>query len=199
MKAPAAAEPFPVAIVARHVHLSAVHVEALFGPGAALSPLVPLTQPGEYAATVTVEVRGPGGSLKNVRVVGPARPRTLVELHARDLAKLGLPAPPRPTSKVDGSPGCVLAGPKGSVVLAEGVLVAGRHLHASPQIAARLALTEDALVAVHVVGERSRVLRDVPVRVRDGAALELHVDLDEANSLEVSPTTTATLGERAER
>ncbi len=189
----------PVAIVGRHVHLSASHLEALFGPGAKLHALVQLTQPGEYASTFTVEVRGPQGSLAHVRVCGPTRPRTVVELPQKDLVRLGVAAPAKATAKVDGSPGCVLGGPKGTVVLAEGLLIAGRHLHAAPHEAAALGLADDQLVALHVVGERARVLRDVPVRVREGARLELHVDLDDANSLDVSAATTATLLGRGDR
>lgn len=187
--------PFPVAICARHVHLCAAHVEALFGKGHSLRPLAPLTQADEFACVETVTVRGPGGKLLDVRVVGPVRQRTQVEVSLRDQARLGIEGGLRLSSKVEGSLGCTLEGPKGMVVLAEGLLNAMRHLHAPPAEATRLGLVDDTTVAVSVSGERARVLSDVLVRVREGARLELHVDTEEAASVELGPDTVAYLVE----
>lgn len=185
--------PIPVAITARHVHLSRAHVEALFGRGHELLPLYPLTQPGEVACAETVTVRGPKGALEHVRVIAPARERTQVEITVRDQAKLGIDGPLRLSAKLPGSLGCTLEGPAGTIVLAEGVLNAMRHLHASPAQAKALGLEDDSTVTVCVGSDRTRVVRDVLVRVRPEAALELHLDPDEAAAADVGPRTLAWL------
>lgn len=185
--------PIPVAITARHVHLSKAHVEALFGKGHELLPLYPLTQPGEVACADTVTVRGPKGALEHVRVIAPLRERTQVELTVRDQARLGIEGPLRLSSKLAGSLGCTLEGPSGTIVLAEGVLNAMRHLHASPEQAKALGLEDDSTVTLCVGSDRTRVVRDVLVRVRAGAALELHLDPDEGAAADVGPRTTAWL------
>lgn len=185
--------PIPVAITARHVHLSRAHVEALFGNGHELLDIFPLTQPGEQACAETVTVRGPKGALENVRVIGPIRERTQVEVTIRDQAKLGIEGALRLSAKLPGSFGCTLEGPAGTVVLAEGVLNAMRHLHASPAQAKDLGLTDDSTVTVSIGSERARVVRDVLVRVRERATLELHLDPEEAAAADVGPTTTAWL------
>lgn len=184
---------FPVGIVARHVHLCAAHVEALFGEGHRLRPLAPLSQPGEHACIETVTLRGPSGEIPNVRVVGPLRERTQVEISLRDQAALGIEEGLRLSSRLEGSMGCTLEGPQGTVVLAEGVLNAMRHLHASPEDARRLGLADDTTVTVGIAGERARFLSDVLVRIRQGARLELHLDTEEAASVDVGPTTLAYL------
>lgn len=185
--------PIPVAITARHVHLSKAHLEALFGKGHELLPLYPLTQPGVFACAETVTVRGPKGVLEHVRVVTPLYERTQVELTVRDQAKLGIEGSLRLSAKLSGSFGCTLEGPAGTVVLAEGVLNAMRHLTASPEEAAALGLEDDSTVTLCVGSDRSRVVRDVLVRVRESAALELHLDPEEAATADVGPRTTARL------
>lgn len=185
--------PIPVAITARHVHLSKAHLEALFGKGHELLPLYPLAQPGEMACAETVTVRGPKGALEHVRVVSPLRERTQVELTVRDQGRLGIEGPLRLSAKLPGSLGCTLEGPAGMVVLAEGVLNAMRHLHASPEQAAALGLADDSTVTVRIGSDRTRVVRDVLVRVREGASLELHLELEEAAAADVGPRTTAWL------
>lgn len=185
--------PIPVAIGTRHVRLCAPHVEALFGPGHALRPLVPLSLPGEYACLETVTVRGPSGRVEDVRVVGPLLERTRVELPATVQAALQLSSCVRDSARVDGSPGCTLEGPRGTVVLAEGVVHAPRQLFVPSAIVAELGVIDDEKVSVSVSGERARVLADVRVRVLEGASLQLRVDVDDGNALELTPSTVAYL------
>lgn len=186
-------QPIPVGITARHVHLSRAHAEALFGAGHELLPVFPLTQPGEVACAETVTVRGPKGALEHVRIVAPLRERTQVELTVRDQAKIGVEGPLRLSSDLSGSFGCTLEGPAGTIVLAEGVLNAMRHLHVSPEQAKELGLTPDSTVTLWVGSDRTRVVRDVLVRVRPGASLELHLDPEEASAADVGPRTQAWL------
>lgn len=186
-------KPIPVAITARHVHLSAVHVQALFGEGHELVEICELTQPGEFACAETVTVRGPDGALTGVRVIGPLRERTQVEISLRDQGALGMGDPVRLSSKLSGSPGCTLEGPEGTVVLAEGVLNAMRHLHLPPAIAETLGVDDESVLSLSVGGERARVIHEVRVRVREGAIPELHLDPEEASAADVGPSTTATL------
>jgi putative phosphotransacetylase len=185
--------PIPVAITARHVHLSRAHADALFGKGHALVPLCSLTQPEEFACAETVTVRGPDGVIEDVRVVGPLRERTSVELGVRDHVALGLGTELRLSSRLDGSPGCTLDGPEGTVVLAAGVLNALRHMHLSPEDAGALGLDEESVVALTIGSERARQVREVVVHIREGARPELHLDPEEANAADVGPTTTAIL------
>lgn len=167
----------PVGVSGRHAHLTAGDWATLFGPQAGPTVARPLRQPGQFAAREAITVIGPGGVLASVRIVGPLRKKTVVELSANDLHKLGLP-----DNVPAGEPfGLALAGPQGVVRLPEAGMVSRRHLHASPQEAAAFGLADGMIVRARAgVAGRRIVLDDVLVRVAADMALELHIDRDEA-------------------
>jgi acetate kinase len=173
----------PVAVSARHVHLSAATVERLFGAGHELRVRAMLTQPGQFAAVETVTLIGPKGRLEHVRVVGPARAADQVELARTDEIALGVDAPLRESGDLAGTPGIVVEGPAGRVTLAHGVLCSLRHLHMSPADAAALGVRDQDRVAVAVNSWGRRVtFGDIVVRVSPKYRLELHLDTDEGNA-----------------
>lgn len=172
----------PVALSARHAHLSQEHVEALFGPGHRLTPLFDLSQPGQFAAAETIEVVGPKRSIPGVRVLGPARGRSQLELAATDGVALGVNLPVRVSGTIEGSPGAHLIGPRGAVRLSEGCIVAARHLHATPRDAERLGVADRQKVYARVPGPRGLIFDEIVVRVSDDFRTELHLDTDEGNA-----------------
>ncbi len=176
----------PVAMSARHVHLSQEHVEALFGPGQQLTPLFDLSQPGQFASTQTVEVLGPKRSISRVRVLGPARKQSQVELAVTDGVILGINLPIRVSGDIKGTPGVHLIGPRGAVKLQEGCIVAARHIHTTPADAERLGISHGQKVYVRFSGPRGLIFDEVVVRVSDNFVTELHLDTDEGNSAAIS-------------
>lgn len=172
----------PVALSARHVHLSPGHVEELFGPGHQLTPQVDLSQPGQYAARETVEVVGPRRSIPGVRVLGPPRGNTQVELSFTDGVVLGINIPVRLSGDIEGSPGVHLVGPRGAVKLGQGCICAVRHLHCTPEDAVRLGVQDKQKVYAFFPGPRSVIFDEVVVRVSDQYVTELHLDTDEGNA-----------------
>jgi len=181
---PEAAPPpvIPVAVSARHVHLSAETLAALFGPGAGLTPERPLRQPGNFAAAERVALVGPKGRIDGVRVLGPLRGRTQVEVSRTDSFELGIEAPVRDSGDLAGTPRVVLEGPAGRVET-DGLIVAARHIHTNPADAARLGLADGQRVEVRV-GNHDRGLSfdHVLVRVSANGFTEMHIDTDEANA-----------------
>lgn len=173
----------PVGVSNRHVHLGMADLEVLFGKGYQLTRRKDLSQPGQFACEETVLVAGPRGCIGNVRVLGPVRKQTQVELSLTDCYTLGIPAIVRESGDLAGTPGVALLGPRGCVVLQEGAIVARRHVHMHTFQAAALGLKDGQNVCV-VVGEGCRrlVFSDVTLRVRDDFSLEFHVDTDEANA-----------------
>lgn len=176
----------PVAMSARHVHLSQAHVEALFGRGHQLTPLFDLSQPGQFAAKETVEVLGPKRSISRVRVLGPARGQSQVELAVTDGVILGINLPVRVSGDIEGTPGAHLIGPKGAVKLEQGCIVAARHIHVTPQDAERLGISNGQRVYVRFDGPRGLIFDEVIVRVSKDYKTELHLDTDEGNSAAIS-------------
>lgn len=172
----------PVGISNRHVHLSRQDMDTLFGPGAELTRMKAVKQPGQFAAEETVTLRGPKGKLERVRVLGPLRPKTQVEISQADGVRLGLAAPLRMSGNLDGSPGVDISGPKGTVALDRGVIVAWRHVHMLPETAAEAGFRDGDTVDVEVGGERGGTLGNVVVRAATASALELHIDVEEANA-----------------
>jgi acetate kinase len=174
----------PVAISARHVHLTQDTIDKLFGPGHRLTEHEPLSQPGQYAAVETVTLIGPRGRLEHVRVVGPPRSADQVEISRTDEFALGIDAPVRLSGDLGHTPGITLVGPRGSVALTRGVVCALRHIHMSPRDADRLGMHDRDVVAVRIAGGRGRdvIFGDVVVRVRPDYRLELHLDTDEGNA-----------------
>lgn len=175
----------PVALSARHVHLSQEHVEALFGPGYQLNRLSDLSQPGQYACREQVEVMGPKRSIAKVRVLGPVRKATQVELSTTDGVVLGIPLPTRDSGDIAGTPGAYLIGPRGAVKLKEGCIVASRHIHVTPEDAQRLNVQDRQKVWVQFAGPRGLVYSDVLIRISPDFSTELHLDLDEGNAASI--------------
>ncbi|HEY3983106.1 phosphate propanoyltransferase [Cedecea sp.] len=172
----------PVGISNRHIHLAQKDVETLFGRGYALTPLKPLRQPGQFAAQECVTVVGPKGSLTNVRVLGPTRPVSQLEISRADCFTLGIKAPVRESGQLENSGSALLIGPKGHVELHSQVICAWRHIHMPPQDARRLNVSNGQKVSVRSQGERQLTFDEVVVRVRDDFALEFHIDTEEANA-----------------
>lgn len=175
-----------IGISARHVHLSREDLERLFGPGHELTAEKPLSQPGQFSCAETVAVYGPKGFFPKIRVLGPVRKQTQVEISRSDAFVLGLAPPVRDSGSLAGSPGARLVGPAGEVVLSEGVILAQRHLHLHTKDAQRLGLKDQDYVKFRVDGQRAVVFERVLVRVHDNYALDFHLDTDEANAAGVN-------------
>ena len=172
-----------VGVSARHLHLSPAHLEILFGAGATLTKYKDLRQPGQYACDEKVTIVGPKGSFENVRVLGPVRKDTQIEISMTDALKLGITPPIRDSGDVVGTPGVELIGPKGSVKLDKGLIIAKRHIHMLPEEAQRYGVKDKDLVAVFCDTKgRKAILMDVLIRVNPTYALEFHVDTDESNA-----------------
>lgn len=172
----------PVGISARHVHLSRDHVETLFGSGYQLTPEKSLSQPGQFACKEQVEVCGPKGSIKKVRILGPERKQSQVEMAFSDCRILGIKPPVRTSGDLKETPGILLKGPVGEVSLKEGVIIADRHIHMTPEEASWFGVSDGDRVNVLVPGEKAGVLGRVLVRVTSESRLDLHVDTDDANA-----------------
>jgi acetate kinase len=177
--------PIPIGISAHHVHLSQADVERLFGEGHQLTPRVPLSQPGQYAAEEQLKLIGPRGTIDRVRVLGPARGETQVEISRTEGYRLGINAKVRMSGDLDGTPGLILEGPKGQMQLRNGVIYAQRHIHMTPTDARRLGLEAGDVVRVQAGAERELVFGDVAVRVSPKFQLEFHLDTDEANAADL--------------
>lgn len=175
----------PVGISNRHIHLSRVHLDKLFGEGYELTKMKDLKQPGQYAAVETVTLLGLKGDIQNVRILGPVRKDSQVEMSFTDSFKLGIKADIRESGKLDNTAGVRIIGPKGSVDIDKGAIVALRHIHASPQDAERMNVKDKDIVEVEMHGERCGTLGNVLVRVSPEFQLEMHVDLDEANAFSI--------------
>lgn len=187
-KAVRARAPIPIAISARHVHLDRAGMDALFGPGSELTPIKPLSQPGQFASAEQVTVVGPRGRLERVRILGPLRKGCQVEVSRTDEFLLGVDAPIRQSGQTKGSAPITLEGPKGTLHLAEGLICAWRHIHMHPKDAEVYGVKDGDEVEVAVTGgPRDLVFGDVVVRVSEQFALEMHIDTDEANAAELSP------------
>jgi len=179
-----------VSISARHLHLTDEHVETLFGPGAKLTPMKDLYQDGFYAAKETVMVVGPRRRmLPEVRVLGPTRPHSQVELAFTDGISLGIDLPVRASGKISGTPGCVLVGPKGVVELAEGVIRAERHVHMNQEHAAYYGVKNGDRMSLRIDSSCGLVLRDLLVRADATSKLEVHLDTDEGNAADLEHAT----------
>ncbi len=171
-----------VGVSNKHIHLSREHMDILFGHGSELSVKKKVGQPGQFAANEQVKVTGPKGSFEKVRILGPLRKETQVEISKTDSFALGIAAPLRDSGRIKGTPGVTLIGPKGSVDLKEGVIVAKRHIHLTPAIAELLDTYDGQIISVDIPGDRGGVLGQVTVRVTDTSAPEMHIDTDEANA-----------------
>lgn len=172
-----------VGVSNRHIHLDRETMDVLFGKNSELHPKKELGQPGQYASEETVTLKGPRGELKRVRVLGPLRKQTQVEISVTDGFVVGVKPPVRESGDLKGTPGIEVIGPKGSVKLEEGVIVALRHIHMHTDDAKRFGVENGQIVRVKVDGDRGGVLDNVVIRVSPKYALEMHIDVDEANGL----------------
>lgn len=172
----------PVGISNRHVHLSREDMNFLFGKGYELTKLKDLKQPGQFAAKEVVTIKGPKGQLEKVRILGPLREETQVEISLADSFKLGVKPMIKESGKLENTPGITIIGPKASIETTKGTIVALRHIHVPTKTAQKLNLCDKDMVYVEIDGDRKAILGNVLVRVSDKYVLEMHVDMDEANA-----------------
>jgi len=185
MKEEQAEAPIPIEISAHHVHLSQADVEKLFGPGHQLTPEHELSQPGQFACAEKVHLVGPKGRIANVRVLGPTRKETQVEIAMTEQFKVGIQPPIRESGDLANTPGITLEGPFGSTTIERGVICAQRHIHMSPEDALRFRVRDRYVVRVRVEGERELIFGDVVVRVNPAYRLAMHIDTDEGNAANI--------------
>lgn len=175
----------PVGISARHIHLQREHVEKLFGPGHHLTPIKSLSQPGQYASEEMVEVIGPKGKPVKLRVLGPERPKTQIEVSLSDSRSLGIIPPVRTSGDIVGTPGIKIRGPKGEIEISEGVIIADRHVHMTPEDARWYGVRNGERVKVLIEGEKGGIMENVTVRVTSTSSLDFHIDTDDANAFQL--------------
>lgn len=173
----------PIETSARHIHVSREDFEKLFGEGAELHYTKELSQPGQYLCKERLTVQGPSGKFENMAILGPFRKETQVEVSLTDTRKLGLPGIIRQSGDTEGTPGCTLIGPGGSLEIPKGVIVAKRHIHMTPEDAWSLRVrdNDEVFVLTKSYG-RALIYADVVVRVNHNFHLAMHVDTDEANA-----------------
>lgn len=179
----------PVGVSNRHIHLSKEDLNSLFGEGYQMAKLKDLSQPGQYACKETVTICGPKGAIEKVRILGPVRSKTQVEILEGDCYKLGVVTEPRLSGDLQGTPGITIIGPKGSVQTKEGLIVAQRHIHMTPEDAKHLGVHDGQVVSIEINGPRGGIFHNVAVRANDTSALECHIDIDEANAMNVNSLT----------
>lgn len=172
----------PIGVSNRHAHISREDLDILFGPGYELTKLKDLKQPGEYASNERIDIRGPKGEIKNVRILGPIRKKTQIEVSLTDGFQLGIKPPIRESGKLEDSSPIEIIGPKGSIKKTDGVIAASRHIHMPTKIAEKLNLKDKDIVDVEVPGIRRGILGNVLIRVSDNYELEMHLDTDESNA-----------------
>ena len=173
---------------ARHVHVSRADLDILFGEGYELTPKKDLSQPGQFACEERVAVVGSKGQFAAVSILGPTRPSSQVEISASDARSIGVVAPVRESGDIAGSGACKLVGPKGEVELKEGVIVAKRHIHLTPDAAAEFGVEDKEVVGVKIESDgRSLIFGDVVCRVHPNFAPAMHIDTDESNAAFATP------------
>ncbi len=175
----------PVEVSAHHVHLSGRDVDALFGAGYQLTYRTELSQPGQFACQETVDLVGPRGRVERVRILGPVRRQTQVEIAMTEEFRLGIKAPIRASGDLEGTPGITLAGPRGALDVSQGVICCVRHIHMSPEDALSFGLKDRDICMVRVEGERTLIFGDILVRVSPDYRLAMHIDTDEANAANI--------------
>lgn len=177
----------------KHLHLSEEHIEILFGKGHKLTPTKDLVQPGQFACEEKVDIVGPKKTLSGIRVLGPARKETQVELAMTDARAIGIKAPVRESGKLEGTPGCKLVGPCGEVDLDHGVIVALRHVHLNDAQAQEAGVKDGDVVSIKIEGERGPTFDNVLVRAGAKHEKEVHLDTDEGNAAGCGPDSVCTI------
>lgn len=172
----------PVGLSNRHIHLSKEHLELLFGEGYELKKSKDLSQPGQYAAEEKVDVVGTKGTFKGIRILGPVRKETQVEISLADGFVLGVNPPISNSGNLIDSPGVKVVGPKGEIIIEKGVIAAARHIHMHTSDAENFGVVDKEVVSVKVEGKRGLVFDNVLIRVNKEYALEMHVDIEEGNA-----------------
>lgn len=172
----------PVNMSNRHIHVSKEHLEILFGKGHELTKMKDLSQPGQFACDEKVDIVGPKGTLKGVRILGPVRPDTQLEISLFDARSMGVEGIVRPSGNIKGTPGCTIIGPAGKVDINEGVIVAARHIHMHTSDSEKFGLKDRDIVKVKVGNERAVIFENVMVRIHETFALDMHIDIEEGNA-----------------
>ena len=173
----------PIETSARHIHISESDFKKLFGADAELTYVHELSLPGQYLCKERITVKGPKGAFENVAILGPYRSATQIEFSMTDTRKIGVPGVIRQSGDIDGTPGCILVGPLGELILDQGVIVAKRHIHMTPLEASRARVRDnDEVFVITESYERGLIFADVVVRVSPSFKLAMHVDTDEANA-----------------
>jgi len=168
---------------ARHIHLTEKDIAVLFGEGHKLTVKKELSQPGEFACEERIDLTGPKNTIKNVIILGPARPATQVEISLTDARALGINAPIRDSGDVAGSGACKLTGPAGAIEISEGVIIAKRHVHLRPEDAEKFGVKDKQTVQVKIKSKnRTTIFGDVAIRVKGTFMPSMHIDTDEANA-----------------
>lgn len=184
----------PIETSARHIHVSEKDFQQLFGQEAELTYVHELSQPGQYLCKERLTVVGPKGTFENVAILGPFRKDTQVELSMTDTRKIGVPGVIRQSGHIEDTPGCTLVGPKGSIELEKGIIVAKRHIHMTPLEASRARVKDnDEVFVITESYERGLIFADVVVRVSPSFRLAMHVDTDEANAFASEETPTGAI------
>jgi acetate kinase len=189
----------PIEVSAHHVHLAREEMDLLFGAGSELTHRADLSQPGQFACEETIDLVGPKGRVDRVRVLGPFRGQSQIEISMTEEFKLGIKAPIRASGDLDGSPGITIEGKKGSCKIPHGVICSLRHIHMSPEDALSFGLKDRDIVSVRVEGERTLVFGDILVRVHPDFRLSMHIDTDEANAASIATGMEGTLIEVQDR
>lgn len=183
-----------VEISARHAHLSDADLEVLFGKGHKLNNLKELSQPGQFATDGRISIKGPRGQMDRVIILGPTRKETQVEISATDARSLGIQTEIRMSGDTEGSAGATLIGPAGSIDIDHGVIIAKRHIHATPTEAENFGIEDGEVVSVKIdTDERSLTFGDVVVRVNENFSASMHIDTDEGNAANISGNTMGTI------
>lgn len=177
-----------VSVSARHIHLQEDHVEILFGKGYKLTKFRDLSQPGQYACQELLTIQGPKGKIDRVRILGPTRKQTQVEVSRSDARKLGIHPPVRNSGDLRGSAPITLIGPKGTLQLDEGCIIADRHIHMTPCDAREFGVKNNQKVSVLVDGPKGGIMGEVTIRVSEKFALDMHIDTDDANAFGLTGT-----------
>ena len=175
----------PIGVSNRHIHLDRADMDILFGQDSELTFKKELGQPGQYACDETVTLHGPKGELSRVRVLGPLRSESQVEVSVTDGFALGVRPPIRESGKLKGTPGVTIVGPKGTIEKDTGTIAALRHIHLDPETAQRIGVKDKQMVKVEIRGMRGGILHNVLIRVSEQFAPEMHIDVDEANAMGV--------------
>ncbi|HBA04185.1 MAG TPA: phosphate propanoyltransferase [Clostridium sp.] len=183
----------PVGVSNRHVHLSQKDLESLFGADYSLTKLKDLSQPGQYACKELVTICGPKGAIEKVRILGPVRSKTQVEVLNGDCIKLGAASNVRLSGDLSRTPGITLVGPKGSVQIEEGLVVAQRHIHMTPEDAKNLGVCDGDIVSIKFDDLRGGIYSNVAIRANDASKLECHLDIEEANAMGINSKSKITI------